>query len=458
MPLYYKPGSNEIESSADAVIRMKLYRQLTLATPHHAQLVRNNKEGDCYGYMKLCLKDVLTTASTHFLAMRELGRLTFKDGKTINELATELTELQMKANRIQPNSITDELLKGALLSLTLPHPRFKQLATEFSKTTCVDDYDTILLELMSHEANENVLRPPLVRHQAHALTEDETKGRKNNASQPDVAMLLEALVNLSTSPRGRGKPSAPKTDTSSHPCRNFRAGKPCYQQPCQYSHAPSDAADSPQKKITCYNCQKLGSHVAADCTAPKEERRRPRPGLQANHTGGSAPPRGGKQLNVQAFMKQLMRASSESKHGDANADDESAHMLVEVGLDLEAAPSPSPLAALVVGDAYYPRASAFDVEAAQAANLASQWPAAKPFLCLAYMASGKPPMTEYARFAKTLMNHGFEPPPELPDEEGQRLWVTKCEERDIFFRIDYYSRVGLELLPGLPADVPLFFF
>ena len=72
------------------------------------------------------------------------------DGKTINcnELATELRELQMKANRIQPNSVTDELMKGALLALdlTLPHPRFKQLVTEFSKTPCVDDYGTILSE------------------------------------------------------------------------------------------------------------------------------------------------------------------------------------------------------------------------------------------------------------------------------------------------------------------------
>ena len=130
MPLYYKPDSStEMESNADSVIRMKLYRQLTLATPNHTHKVRNNPEGDCYGYMKLCLVNVLTTASSHFLAMSSLGRLTFKDGKTINELATELTELQMKANRIQPNSVTDELLKGALLSLTLPHPRFKQLAT-----------------------------------------------------------------------------------------------------------------------------------------------------------------------------------------------------------------------------------------------------------------------------------------------------------------------------------------
>ena len=46
--------------------------------------------------------NVLTTASSHFLAMSSLGRLTFKDGKTINELATELTELQMKLGQPYP--------------------------------------------------------------------------------------------------------------------------------------------------------------------------------------------------------------------------------------------------------------------------------------------------------------------------------------------------------------------
>ena len=134
VPLFFKVGSNtEIEPNADTVIRMKLYRQLTLATPSHKHQVRTNVEGDCFGYLKLLLKGVLVTASSRFHVISALGRLTFKDGRTINALASELKELQIQSNRIRAGSVDDEFMKGALLSLTLPHPRFRQLATEFSK-------------------------------------------------------------------------------------------------------------------------------------------------------------------------------------------------------------------------------------------------------------------------------------------------------------------------------------
>ena len=42
-------------------------------------------------------------------------------------------------------------------------------------------------------------------------------------------------------------------------------------------------------------------------------------------------------------MKQLMLTTADGNQGDANADDEYAHMLVEDGLDLDAAQPPSPL-------------------------------------------------------------------------------------------------------------------
>ena len=49
------------------------------------------------------------------------------------------------------------------------------------------------------------------------------------------------------------------------------------------------------------------------------------------------------------------------------------------------------------------------------------------------------------------MNHGFEPPPELPDVAGLRHWEMKLEVRDAYFRADSYRRVGYDIVP-LPND------
>ena len=74
-----------------------------------------------------------------------------------------------------------------------------------------------------------------------------------------------------------------QAESSQELCRNFLQGR-CHRKDgtCKFKHgaspgsANSSAAPTDRKRVTCYNCQKVGYHVASECTAPKQERQRPR--------------------------------------------------------------------------------------------------------------------------------------------------------------------------------------
>jgi hypothetical protein len=141
----------------------------------------------------------------------------------------------------------------------------------------------------------------------------------------------------------RAMAASQTTATNKEACQNFANGR-CSRAAadCKYSHesASRDAMPSlsnrtkplgERKKITCYNCQKVGYHMASECKAPKQERRRPRsePSEQANHTGEGGG--SGSSLDVATFMRNLQQAIGKGKGGvaDEASDGEHACMMIE---------------------------------------------------------------------------------------------------------------------------------
>ena len=141
------------ELASDTVKRMKLFRQLVMATPHHNHKTRNCPEGDCYGFLKLVLKHTTVTGQTQYKSMMDLGKIKFGGSTTITELVTSLRDVQDIANRHKADCIDEDIMKCALLSLAQGHKNFERLATDFSKKSVSLSFDNIVDEFLTHEAN-----------------------------------------------------------------------------------------------------------------------------------------------------------------------------------------------------------------------------------------------------------------------------------------------------------------
>ena len=327
VPVFYATDSTtELESQADTITRMKMFQQLTLATPYHAHLTRFCLEGDCFDYLRLILKDITTTGQTRYHSVMALGTVKFGSTSIVIELAGSLRQVQTKANRLKAGAIDDEVMTGALLSLAQGHSKFERLATDFSKKSVALSFNDIVDELLVHETN---LAPSGVSKPHHQQANLLSSSPPAPSSQPNMEQL--ALV-LSRALGGK-KPGQPSVEA----CRNFQRGR-CHKPAadCKYSHnatagggRTNDAGDTKtgeRKKITCYNCQKLGFHVASECTAPREERRRPRgdAGEQANFTADHH------DVDIASFMSQLTQASVHSSDdaGD-HTSNEQANMMTD---------------------------------------------------------------------------------------------------------------------------------
>ena len=326
-PLFFCPGSaTEIESTADNAIRMKLFQQLTLATQLHLGKVRTCKVGDVYGFLKLVLKNIIVTGQSLYLHVIALSEVKFDSSISVSDLDSALKEVQTKANRLKDDVIDEDIMRGAVLSLAQKHSNFQQLATEFSKKSSTATYDEIIDDFLQHEANTAV-KPSAV----------PPRGLANMMTEPSITQLAAAFTLALNKPKQTTKPSQ-------EACRNFSRGK-CVRDDCRFSHAsssstaPTTSAPAPpfdsnnRKRITCYNCQKAGYHRASECTAPKEERRRPRGagGEEANHTETKV----GDMMDVSEFMEKFVLRTAQRKKAD-NDGDECAHLCVDYDMDLDA--------------------------------------------------------------------------------------------------------------------------
>ena len=326
-------STTEPESEADTSIRMKLYQQLMLATPHHTHKTRNCALGDCYQFVKLILTNVTVTGQTPYMQLMALGDVKFTPSMSISDLVADLQDVQMAAERLMPGTISTSVMKGALLAQTQRDTRFAQLATKYSQKSCSKSFDEIVAELTVHEDNFTNAARHKTHQQAHALVEP--CDREPMSALPSVfleqvaALLARAPANLLAQPLVED-------------CRNYARGR-CNRSAseCKFSHAqagnskPSGGGAgrgkaNKEKQILCYNCQKLGTHLANECTAPRVERPARKSntnGEQANVANETAEP---PSSSVAEFMAQFLKLSAQMPKSDT---DHGAFMMIEVEVD-----------------------------------------------------------------------------------------------------------------------------
>jgi hypothetical protein len=246
---------------------MKLYHQLHQATPHHRHQTTTCKAGDVYGHLKLVLKEIIVTGQTRFLSVAALASVKFSIGITVSELNNALAAVQTKANRFKLNSIDDDLMKGALLTLAQRHSQFERLATDFSKKSMAAmTYQDCLGEMLQHEAN--LLAASVRASQRPSRQVQQLANMVTDSQLDDDDDERYELAALFAQFKAAGN-KLPKKQ-SREACCNFLAGR-CSRSAakCNYSHDTAGRAPAPSHKdgqpadkqlITCYNCQKQGFH------------------------------------------------------------------------------------------------------------------------------------------------------------------------------------------------------
>ena len=137
--IFTQPDGSD-EPSAVTALRFVFSDNLIASVPHHKHKLITWTEGNIYELFMLVTQAVRLTARARYNALMELGAITFPAGKGIDDLINDLHAVQVTANRLHDSSIDEEVLTGALLTLTGAHPRFTRLSQDFSRSDCNKTY------------------------------------------------------------------------------------------------------------------------------------------------------------------------------------------------------------------------------------------------------------------------------------------------------------------------------
>jgi len=250
-------GANEGAKASKACFGFPT--QLSMSTPHHRAKLVTWIEGDIYGFLQLVTIEVRHTGRTLFNEVTLLGTITFRPGKGVDAVINRLHDVQTRANNLSPDKVCDKMLRGAFLSACHRHPDFKQLAVDFSKKSCTLTYAEIQDEMREHEANS--------KNRGRSSQDCVMQAQSSEGNEGKTAEELKAMIFTLLKGNDKGKKEA---------CRNLASKGSCrYGNNCHFEHTSGsgkiarEGRKGARKQIKCYNCQKMGSHIAADCPHPK---------------------------------------------------------------------------------------------------------------------------------------------------------------------------------------------
>jgi hypothetical protein len=233
---------------------MRLYHLLVTATALHQRRTQTCSEGDCYGFLKLLLRNITVTGLSKYNNLMALSDVKFESDMSISDLSTALQAVQTKANRLKPGSIDDEVMKGALLSLARRQSKFEHLATDFAKkSSAAMTFDEIMDEFITLEANLDLpSKPSSASRHGQQLANQLSGAHQANSMGELAALFTRALSAAQAAPSSTQRPQQHRREA----CRNFQAGR-CKRTAadCRFEHVGSSTpavgqANPERKKFT----------------------------------------------------------------------------------------------------------------------------------------------------------------------------------------------------------------
>ena len=222
--------------------------------------------------------------------MQQFSNIKFDQGKRVDDIINQLHAIQLRANRITPNTVTTDLMRGALLDICSKHPDFKNLAAELSRPSNNHTYEQICNELREHETNNNM------------------SNSKPNALNPRAFNLQDlpdgALAALFASFQGQ--------DKKKEICRNYLNGI-CKNDSCPRIHPAGKEGSKKRERDNnrnrnrdCWNCGQAG-HISRNCTKPRK------PKEQANQAE-SKEDQTAAETSIEEFLQALQQGGASANH------------------------------------------------------------------------------------------------------------------------------------------------
>ena len=259
----FKDEHGQDESQESRALRFKLTQALTYSLPHHQHKLVTWTEGNNYQLITLVLVDIKHTKRSLYNVISELTNIKFEQNNRVDDVINKLHSIQLRANRISPNAITTDVIRGALLTTYAKHPDFRILSDTLSRPGDTHTYHEICTELHEHESNIMM---------THSKASKQTSQTFNIQQLPDTTLtaLLTTLQNQLQS----------KTEV----CRNYLHGRCRNKSSCPRLHPPGQEGSKKREKgggrpgsnsaavsRKCFNCVEPG-HFARDCPKPKRPR------------------------------------------------------------------------------------------------------------------------------------------------------------------------------------------
>ena len=208
------------EKTEVTTVRYKLAAALEASTIHHQGKLKTLTRGDNHRHIMLVSVNIRGNAREPFKVLLSLTTIRFGvKHKKIEDIINALHHAKLRADLVLPGTIAEKVLRGAILHICSPHPRYKNLAETMSRLDYKGDYDQMCNELRLLDDNN-----------AEQQEQEQANSTRADDQEQDTAAIM-ALFTKAIQAKNSKK-------DKDEVCRNYLAGRCSFGEKYRRQHPP----------------------------------------------------------------------------------------------------------------------------------------------------------------------------------------------------------------------------